>query len=94
MKKSELVKAIAAKGAVSQQAAEDFVNLMFDSMIGALMREERIAIRGFGSFTVRRICACTSHNPKTGEGITVPDLTSPAGALKCSPTSDHFFLEV
>ena len=77
MKKSELVKAIAAKGAVSQQAAEDFVNLMFDAMIAALVREERIAIRNFGNFTVRHYGYRKSHNPKTGAEITAAPIRFP-----------------
>ncbi|HSA32770.1 MAG TPA: HU family DNA-binding protein [bacterium] len=77
MKKADLVKDLAARSGISRNAAEEFVNLMFDALISAFLREERIAIRDFGHFTVRRIRACTSRNPKTGERITVPERRFP-----------------
>ena len=77
MRKANLVLRIAEKTGCSQRAAEAFVNLMFDALIAALLREERIAIRDFGHFTVRRIRACTSRNPKTGERIMVPERRFP-----------------
>jgi len=77
MKKTDMVKELAVRSGISKKAAEEFVNLMFDAMINALMREERIAIRDFGHFTVRRIRACTSRNPKTGERIMIPERRFP-----------------
>ena len=77
MKKSDIVKRMIARGALSRNAAEEFVNLMFDAMIAALVREERIAIRNFGNFTVRHIRAGISHNPKTGEKIMLPERRFP-----------------
>ena len=51
--------------------AEVIVNSVFDSLIAALQREERIEIRGFGSFVVKHRRARDGRNPKTGEVVSV-----------------------
>jgi integration host factor subunit beta len=51
--------------------AETVVNTIFDSMIEALMRDDRIEIRGFGSFVNRLYDAYQGRNPRTGEVINV-----------------------
>ncbi|MCK5189131.1 MAG: HU family DNA-binding protein [Methylococcales bacterium] len=40
-------------------------------MISALEKGERIAIRGFGGFSIRHMSARKGRNPKTGEAIQV-----------------------
>ena len=77
MKKTDIVNVLAIHGSISRKAAEEFVNLMIDAMIAALMREERIAIRGFGNFTVRHYGARKSHNPKTGAEMTAAPVRVP-----------------
>jgi integration host factor subunit beta len=67
--KAALVKNIAKKGGISYLDADDFVNLMFEAFVQALLREERIAIRDFGNFTVRHYGARKSHDPRTGKEI-------------------------
>ncbi len=71
MNKSELVEALAQKKDLSHKKAEEIVNLIFDSMKQALVDNDRIEIRGFGSFTVKDYKAYKGRNPKTGEIITV-----------------------
>ena len=51
--------------------SEAAVNAIFDSMVEALMKNERIEIRGFGSFVNRDYDAYTGRNPRTGEVINV-----------------------
>jgi integration host factor subunit beta len=46
--------------------------LVFDTMAKALADEDRIQIRGFGSFHVREYKGYTGRNPKTGAYVTVP----------------------
>lgn len=73
MTKSGLIEAVLARMPhLSSKDVEVVVNTMFDSMIAALEREERIEIRGFGSFSVRHRRPRTGRNPKTGEEIAVP----------------------
>ena len=55
----------------SRRDAEVMVNAVFGSMAEALRRDERIEIRGFGSFVVKRRRAREGRNPKTGMTVSV-----------------------
>jgi integration host factor subunit beta len=48
------------------------VTAFFDSFIEAMLEDERIEIRGFGSFVNKNYGAYVGRNPKTGEKIRVP----------------------
>ncbi len=56
---------------LSRFDAEVIINSVFDSLIASLQREERIEIRGFGSFVVKHRRARDGRNPKTGEIVSV-----------------------
>ena len=71
MNKSNLIAVFSEKANLSKRNAEQFVNIMIDSMIKALNNGERVEIRGFGSFVVRTYGAYEGRNPKTGETINV-----------------------
>lgn len=71
MNKSELIEIIAEKTRVTKKKAEDVVNLIFDSMTAALVKGERIEIRGLGSFVSREYGSYTGRNPRTNESIQV-----------------------
>ena len=45
------------------------VNIIFDSMVDALKRNERIEIRGFGNLTIRERKSRLGHNPKSGAEV-------------------------
>ena len=71
MNKSELIEKVSEKAGVTKKKAEDAVNMIFDVMFEAMVKEERIEIRGLGSFVVKRYGAYTGRNPRTGESISV-----------------------
>ena len=71
MNKSELIEVIAEKSKIPKKRAEEAVNLVFDSMSQALVRGDRIEIRGFGSFVNREYESYTGRNPRTGQSIKV-----------------------
>ncbi|HIJ96747.1 MAG TPA: integration host factor subunit beta [Desulfuromonadales bacterium] len=71
MNKSELVEQLAVKKSIPYKQAEDVVNLIFSSMADALIRGDRIEIRGLGSFVIKEYGTYTGRNPKTGEPIKV-----------------------
>jgi len=71
MNKSELVEALSLKKNLTYKKSEQIVNLVFDSMAEALVNDDRIEIRGFGSFMVKDYKAYMGRNPKTGEVIEV-----------------------
>lgn len=71
MNKSELIERVADKSKITKKKAEDVINLIFDSMTDAMVKGERIEIRGLGSFVVKDYGSYTGRNPRTGESIRV-----------------------
>ena len=71
MNKSELIDTLALKTNISLKASEAVVNTVFDSMTDALVSGDRIEIRGFGSFIIKKYDGYTGRNPKTGIGVVV-----------------------
>ena len=69
--KSELIEQLSESLKLPKGKAELVVNVMFDAMVGALERGERIEIRGFGSFEVRSYKPYEGRNPRTGEPVQV-----------------------
>lgn len=72
MNKSDLIEKIVERANLPRKRAEQVINLVFDEMTTALARDERIEIRGFGSFVSKHYRARTGRNPRTGESIPVP----------------------
>lgn len=72
MTKAELVEEVARKTDLAKKNAEVIVNTVFDSIILALHKGEKIELRGFGSFRLRERKARIGRNPKTGETVQVP----------------------
>jgi integration host factor subunit beta len=75
--KSELIDLIAARmiaetSTLSKKDVVLAITTVFDTMSEALRREDRIEIRGFGSFTVKHRQSRDGRNPKTGESVKVP----------------------
>lgn len=71
MNKSGLVGVLCEKANVPKKKAKELIDLIFDVMIEAMKKEERIEIRGLGSFSVRHYETYTGRNPRTGESIEV-----------------------
>ena len=72
MNKSDLIEVVSNRANITRKRIEDVVNLIFDSMMHAMVRGDRIEIRGFGSFVVKNYESYTGRNPRTGESIQVP----------------------
>ena len=73
MTKAELVDKIAEKKpGLTRKEVEHIVSTAFDSIKDALSREDKVEIRGFGSFRIRYRRAKEGRNPKTGETVSVP----------------------
>lgn len=71
MNKSELIKTLADENALSIDEATLVVNSFFDSIRQALLQEQRVEIRGLGSFKIKQYQGYSGRNPKTGEIVTV-----------------------
>ncbi|MCI0485445.1 MAG: integration host factor subunit beta [Blastocatellia bacterium] len=72
MTKAELVEEVARAAELNKRDAEVIVETVFDSIIGALHRGEKVELRGFGSFRTRERGPRIGRNPKTGEPVDVP----------------------
>ena len=72
MTKADLVNIIAEKAHLQHKQAEQVVNMIFDMMSDVLRRDDRIEIRGFGSFVNRSYGSYQGRNPKTGQIVRVP----------------------
>jgi integration host factor subunit beta len=78
MTKKELVKKVHEKIEVYPSKDISYiVDLVFKAMTGALTRNERIDIRGFGNFIVRRRRPILGRNPKTSDVVHVPERKIP-----------------
>ena len=72
MTKSDLIKRLAqANPHLPMRDIERIVATIFDEIGAALARGDRVELRGFGVFSVRRRKARPGRNPKTGEPINV-----------------------
>ena len=74
MIKSELIEKIAAENPhLFQRDVEIIVNVIFDEIITSLARGERVELRGFGAFSVKRRPARSGRNPRTGATVFVEE---------------------
>lgn len=71
MNKIDLSKTLSKDLDLPVRKADEIVDMVFTTMAKALVRGERIEIRGFGSFTVKEYEGYTGRNPKSGEKINV-----------------------
>ena len=72
MTKADLINIVAEKANLQQKQAETVVNMVFDMMSENLKKDDRIEIRGFGSFVNRCYGSYQGRNPKTGQVVQVP----------------------
>ena len=77
MNKSQLVKALAEKSGLSVKDSKEAVNAFVEAFVDAILEDERIEIRGFGSFINKKYDTYVGRNPKTGEKIHVPEKKLP-----------------
>ena len=78
MIKSELVQKIAEQNPhLYQRDVENIVNAILDTVADALARGDRVELRGFGAFSVKRRDARTGRNPRTGETVSVSEKVIP-----------------
>lgn len=70
--KADLVDEVAALGDLTRRDADVIVETIFTGMIEALRADDKIEIRGFGSFRSRQRKPRTGRNPKTGQRVDVP----------------------
>ena len=72
MTKAELVDEVARVVQLTKKQAETIVNIVFDSIVDSLRAGQKIELRGFGSFRLRKREPRKGRNPKTGDKVDVP----------------------
>ena len=73
MTRSDLVEELAARfDQLTQRDAELAVKSILDAVSDALVRGQRIEIRGFGSFSVTQRPPRLGRNPRSGEAVSIP----------------------
>lgn len=74
MNKSELVRELARTQKIRHKGdVKVVVDVIFDSMLNALLRGEKIELRGFASMRLKKRLARVARNPKSGRRVFVPD---------------------
>lgn len=72
MIRSELIQKIADENPhLYQRDVENIVNTIFEEITGAMSKGDRVELRGFGAFSVKKRDARVGRNPRTGESVDV-----------------------
>ncbi len=72
MNKTELINAIAEKANLTKVDAKNALEACIESISGALASNDKVALIGFGTFSVAEKSARTGINPKTKAKIEIP----------------------
>src|SRR3954470_20755110 len=70
--KADLIEDVLRVTELPRKESETIVETIFESIIEALQKGEKIEIRGFGSFRTRQRRGRVGRNPKTGAKVEVP----------------------
>jgi nucleoid DNA-binding protein len=73
MRKRDIVLKISEETGIKQVIVKEIVQRTLDTILNALERGERIELRNFGVFQVKRRKKRIGRNPKTGEVVPVPE---------------------
>jgi integration host factor subunit beta len=72
MVKAEMVARLAQNMKISKKEADVVVKTIFGTIVDSLSKGEKVELRGFGSFRIKKRKPRKSRNPKTGEIVHVP----------------------
>ena len=71
MNKAQLIDAMAADASLTKADAKKALDAFINSTSGALKGGDRVALVGFGSFSISKRSARTGRNPRTGKEIKI-----------------------
>jgi integration host factor subunit beta len=77
MTKADLIEEVARLSNLTKKESELIVNTVFDNITDALVKGDKVELRGFGSFRIRHRNARKGRNPKTGSSVDVPEKRVP-----------------
>ena len=84
MIKVDIVNEVSKIADITKVKAEVAVDAVFDAMRVSMQRGERIELRGFGVFQVKRRKRGIGRNPKTGVEVSIP----PGNTIRFKPGKD------
>ena len=101
MTKQQLIEKVAAKTELKKSEVEVAVDSVLSTIAEALRSNERVDLRGFGSFVVKARKERQGRNPRTGETITIAakrdagfkpskELTEKLAQAETTPTTEEF----
>ena len=71
MTKAELLNALREENNLTKNEATEVVKIFFDEMSDALVKGDRVEIRGLCTFYVKKYKAYTGRNPRTGKKVKI-----------------------
>jgi DNA-binding protein HU-beta len=71
MNKTNLIDAMAEDAGISKASAKNALESFLANVEGALKKEERVSLVGFGSWSVSKRAAREGRNPQTGKTIKI-----------------------
>ena len=72
MNKADLTEVLADRAGIPKVRAANYINIVTDAIVEALVRDEKVTLSDFGTFTVSQRRAFSGHNPKNGTVMSVP----------------------
>ena len=77
MNKSQLIDKIAADAGLSKKDAEAALKATLGAIEGALVKNDKVVLVGFGTFKTKKLAARSGRNPATGAALKIPASTVP-----------------
>ncbi len=77
MNKSDLIEEVARVAGLTPEESETVVTAVFERIVQALIKGERVELRGLGTLGIRQRRPRTGLNPKTGAIVEVPARNAP-----------------
>lgn len=78
MNRKQLTDQVAESAGITNAQAESAVQGVFDAIVGAVAKGDRVQVAGFGTFERRSRAARTGRNPQTGEELQIAAAEVPA----------------
>jgi integration host factor subunit beta len=72
MTKADIIDQVAAAVQLPKRQTEEVITQFLEAIMAAVQTEQRVDLRGFGSFRLRQRQARTGRNPRTGDLIPIP----------------------
>jgi DNA-binding protein HU-beta len=67
-----LIASVGKEAKISKASAEKAINAFTNTVMKALKKGDKLALTGFGTFSVAKRRARTGRNPQTGKEIKIP----------------------